>query len=247
MSYVRIVASLLISNKKLIKGKNFKNFKNAGCPVTTITALDSQKVDEFFLIDIDSYNNKKDPDFELLKKIAEVSKTPITFGGGVKNLDMAKKIFLNGADKIFLNSVLFSNKGIVNEIALIYGSQAIVAGINIIHRNGGHFLLEDQSMKIDPIEYAKQLEDLGAGELKITYTDLEGSQKGIDNSYSKQINDKVKIPCIFEGGIGNLEHLYGFFDTGLKSIAIGTIIIFSDCNIIKIKSFLKNKKILVRL
>ena len=248
MSYLRIIPSLLISDGKLVKGINFKNFKNAGSPVTTITALDSQKADEIFMVDIDCYSGKRlEPDFDLLEKAAKVSSTPITFGGGIKNLNMAQKSFMSGADKIFLNSILFSDKKIIEKIALKYGNQAIVAGVNIIKREGKYFLLEDKSKSIDPIDYAKTLEKLGVGELKIIFVDLEGLREGIDISYSKKINNATNIPCIFEGGIGNLDQLELFFKSGLQSICLGTMIVFSDYNIIKIKQHLINSNFSVRI
>lgn len=247
MNYKRIIPSLLISNGKLVKGTKFQNFKNAGSPVTTVAALDSQKADEILIVDIDSYNKKKDPDFKILEKIAQISSTPITFGGGVNNIKVAKKVFANGADKIFLNTILFSNIKIVEEISEIYGNQAIIGGLNVKKKKNNYYLLEDKTMKIDPIKYAKKLEKLGLAELKITFVDLEGTLKGIDYDYSQKISKNVTIPCIFEGGIGNLEQLSNFFKNGLDSIALGTMITFSDYNIIKIKNFLESKNISVRL
>ena len=248
MNYLRIIPSLLISNGKLVKGINFKNFKNAGSPVTTVAALDSQKADEIFIIDIDCYNKKKlEPDFELLEKIAEINSTPITFGGGIKNFIMAKKAFTSGADKIFLNSIIFDDEKIIDEIALQYGNQAVVAGMNIINKNGKYFLMEDNYNKINPIDYAKKLQKLGAGELKIIFVNLEGTKKGIDIDYSKKISDSVKIPCIFEGGIGDLDQLDLFFKSGLMSIGLGSLITFSDNNIVKIKHHLINKNFNIRV
>jgi len=248
MNYLRIIPSLLISNGKLVKGINFKNFKNAGSPVTTVAALDSQKADEIFIIDIDCYNKKKlEPDFELLEKIAEINSTPITFGGGIKNFIMAKKAFSSGADKIFLNSIIFDDEKIIDKIALQYGNQAVVAGMNIINKNGKYFLMEDNYNTINPIDYAKKLQKLGAGELKIIFVNLEGTKKGIDIDYSKKISDSVKIPCIFEGGIGDLDQLDLFFKSGLMSIGLGSLITFSDNNIVKIKHHLINKNFNVRV
>ena len=206
MNFLRIIPSLLISNKKLVKGVNFKNFKNAGSPFTTVAALDSQKADEIFIIDKDSYNKKKKPDFKTLDKIAQVSSTPITFGGGIHDINTAKQVFLNGADKIFLNTVLFENKNIIKKISSIYGNQSIIGGINI-KKNGKYYLLEDKTLSIDPVNYAKELEESGVAEIKINFVDLEGTKKGIDVEYSKKINESVNIPCIFEGGIGSLDQI----------------------------------------
>ena len=107
--------------------------------------------------------------------------------------------------------------------------------------------MEDESKKIDPINYAKELERSGVGELKITYVDREGTKKGMDIDYSKELLEKIKIPIIFEGGIGSLDDLIDCFKNGLSSIAIGTIITFSDNNIIKIKQHIYNAGFEVRI
>lgn len=160
---------------------------------------------------------------------------------------MTRQVFSNGADKIFLNSVLFQNKEIIKEVSRWYGNQSIVAGKNIYQENKKYYVLEDRLKKINPLKYAQELEDLGAGEIKVTFVNFEGTKKGMDCVYSKQIKDCVKIPCIFEGGLGTLDHLDIFFHSGLKSLAKGTMIIFSDYNIIKIKQHLKNKNFMVRV
>ncbi len=246
MSYIRIIPSLLLSEKKLVKGINFKNHKNAGSPITSINALDSQKCDEIFLIDLDSYKRKNDPDYDTLNKISEISSSPITFGGGINSLEKAEMAFASGADKIYLNSVLFKKPELISEIAKKYGNQSIISGINIIKEKGKYFVLEDKEKKIDPIQYSQYLESIGSAEIKITFVNLEGTKKNLDIDYAIKIKEKVNIPCIYEGGIGKLEDIAICIQSGIESLAIGTIIIFSDCNIIKIKHFLKNLKYKVR-
>ncbi len=247
MQYLRIIPSLLLSKGKLVKGKNFINHKNVGSPVTTVNAFDSQKADEIFIIDLDSYKNGISQDYKSLKEISKISSTPITFGGGIKNIEDIKMAFTNGADKIFLNSILFNNPDIVNLTGNIYGNQSIIGGVNINYSNDKYFLLEDKTRKIDPLEHVNYLEKIGVAEIKITYVHLEGTKNGIDIDYSKKIKETTSLPCIFEGGIGNLKHLENFFLSGLQSIALGTILNFSDHNIIKIKKNLIEKNFSIRI
>ena len=131
MSYLRIIPSMLLQNRKLVKGCNFQNYKNAGSPKTTIQAFDSQKSDEIILIDIDGYKNNKQ-DFKELNNISKYSNTPLTFGGGLDNLDKIKLSFKNGADKIYLSSSIIENQILIKETSRIYGNQSIIGGINII-------------------------------------------------------------------------------------------------------------------
>ena len=243
----RIIPSLLLSNKKLVKGKKFSNYINAGSPVTTISALENQNADEILLIDLDAYKLKTEPDINTLKKIAEISSTPITFGGGVDNFKLSKRILTNGADKVYINTALFNNKDLIDEIALCFGNQSIVGGINLIKKNNNYILAEDKSQKINPIHYAKELENRGIGELKVTYVNLEGTKLGLELDYSKKILNEMNIPVIFEGGIGKLEHLLECYKINISSVALGTLIIFSDYHIIKIKQYLKNENCVVRI
>ncbi len=247
MQYLRIIPSLLLSSGKLIKGKQFNNYKNVGSPVTTINAFDSQKADEIFVVDLDAYKTGTFHDYKSLKEIAEISSTPITFGGGIKNINDIKKSFENGADKIFLNSILFNYPEIVNCAGEIYGNQSIIGGINIYYSNNKYLILEDKTKKMNPLNYINYLEKIGVAEIKITYVHLEGTKKGIDIGYSKKIKENTSLPCIFEGGIGTLEHIEEFFLSGLESVALGTILNFSDHNIIKIKKNLIEKNFPIRI
>lgn len=247
MQFLRIIPSLLLSENKLVKGMQFMSYKNVGSPASTINAFDSQVADEIFIIDLDAYKNAKKHNLKTLNEISKISSTPITFGGGIKNIEEIKRIFENGADKIYLNSILFSNPEIVNLTSQIYGNQSIVGGINISYMNARPYILEDKTKKIDPLDHIKYLEKIGVAEIKITYVHLEGTRRGIDIGYSKKIKKSTSLPCIFEGGIGNLKHIEDFFLNGLESIAIGTILNFSDNNIIQIKKYLLEKKYSVRL
>jgi cyclase len=246
LNFIRIIPSLLLSKKKLVKGKKFTQHINAGYPSSTCLALEGQKCDEIFLIDLDSYRNDKDPDFDSLNEISKNISTPITFGGGIKNIEQVKKAFNSGADKIYLSQVLFKDKGIIKKIKNIYGSQSIVAGVNVIAHNQEYRLLEDKEKNIDILDHIKSLIKCGVGEIKITFVNNEGSEEGMNLELSKRIISSIDLPVIFEGGLGNIEQIIDMIKIGANSFAIGSMITFKDYNIFKIKQHLFNKGYKVR-
>ena len=239
--FKRIIPSLLIKDNKLVKGVRFKNHKNVGNPSTTAKSLGAQQSDELVAINLDSYNDNSKQNYKIIKEISNSTMTPLTFGGGIRSVEQAKNIFLNGADKIYLNSILFENMNILTDITRIYGSQSVMAGINIINDLN---ILEKNN--ISALEWIKKLEDSGAGEIKINFVDLEGTTAGFNKKICEKLLKSVSVPLIFEGGIGSLNHIIDAFSVGVNSIALGTMIYFKDYNIMKIKQFLKNNGYLVR-
>ncbi len=248
MSFLRIIPSLLLSKKKFVKGMQFKNHKIAGWPNSTITAFDSQGADEIQMIDIDTYEiDHIEPDFEVLKKIAENCSTPITFGGGIINLDLALKAIRSGAEKIYVNRQILKNIHFLKNLSETIGSQAIVVGINIIRTGNEYRIYEREGEKINLFKYLENIQSSGAGEIKITIVDREGKKSGLDIDICKKINNVLSIPCIFEGGIGSLDDLKTAFLNDIKAVSLGTMLIFSDYNIVKIKRYLFNENFNVRI
>ena len=248
MNYLRIIPSLLLSKGKLIKGINFQNHKNAGSPSSTVLALESQGADEISLIDIDNYVTgiNKEPDFETLKKVSEVTSTPITFGGGINSLDTAKKVIRYGAEKIYLNRIAYKDKNLIIDLVKYFGGQAIVIGINIINSNNIYSIYEKNIHK-DLIEHLIEIQNLGIGEIKINFVDREGTKKGLDLTFIKKLLKHIRVSSVFEGGIGNLNQIEEAFNTKINAIGLGTMITFNDYNIFKIKRYLIDKNFNVRI
>ena len=244
---IRIIPSLLIYNNTLVKGVKFTNYKNAGNPVTTVLGYQSQKADEISLINLNHYKKEGDFDLEILKKISKVCNTPITFGGAVDSFTKVSQIFSSGADKVYISKYFYKNIKFIDKISSHYGSQSIVGGINLVKIDKDYKLLEDETKKINPIEHLKKLIDNGVGEIKITFVDLEGTGQGFDLNYIGKILNNCNIPTIFEGGIGNLLDFKKAADIGVNSFSVGTFITFKDYNIIKIKQYLKNEGLNIRL
>ena len=247
MSKIRIIPSLLIRNKRLVKGIQFKNHKDAGDPITTCIAFESQLADEICIIDLDAYKKKIKPDIDLLKKIISKVSTPITFGGNVSNIIDVKKIITNGADKVFIN---YDNESdnLINETANLFGRQSITIGIDLIYKeNNWHIYKNGKLLTSKIFEYINMVSQKRIGEIKITFVSMEGGGKGFDEKLIKKIKYQTNIPIIFEGGLGNLDHIDQAISFGAEGIALGTMIIFMDNNIFKIKQYLINAKRKVRI
>ncbi len=243
---LRIIPSLLLSKGRLIKGKNFENHIDVGNPITTSKAFEAQGADEIFIIDLEQYKSSKQKknSSQILRDLSKNLMTSITFGGGIKTFQKAKECLRSGADKIYLSSILFENLDIVSEISKVFGNQSIVCGINVIKKDDKYLLFENEKINFD--YWLEKINNLPVGEIKITFVNLEGSKKGFDIKFCKKLATFFDHPLVVEGGIGNLNHIKQAAKTSISGLALGTILNFSEQNIIKIKQFLTNEKIKVR-
>lgn len=243
---LRIIPSLLASNDRLVKGINFKNHLDVGDPITTSKSLEAQGADEILLVSLDHYKNPKieKDSLSLLRNISKNLMTAITFGGGIDSFSKAKECLKQGADKVLISSALFKNIKVVNEISKVFGNQSIVCGINITEKKGKYFLYENPNLNLN--DWLEKINKLPTGEIKITFVNLEGSKKGPDLKFCKELISFFNHPVIIEGGIGNLQHIKKIAKLAPSGLALGTMLNFSEQNIIKIKQFLTNEKISIR-
>jgi len=247
MSKIRIIPSLLIKNNRLVKGIQFQNHKDAGDPVSTCVALESQLADEICIIDLDAYEKKIKPNITLLEKIISKISTPITFGGNISCIDDVKKIINNGADKVLINYDKYSDQ-LIDEIADLFGRQSITIAIDLIKKENEWNIYKNGKIVSSNIsEYINKVSKKRIAEIKVTFVSNEGMKVGFEGEIIKKIKTENKIPIIFEGGLGNLDHIDQAINFGAEGIALGGMIIFMDNNIFKIKQFLKNAKKNVRI
>jgi len=247
MSKIRIIPSLLIKNNRLVKGIQFQNHKDAGDPVSTCVALESQLADEICIIDLDAYEKKIKPNITLLKKIISKISTPITFGGNISSIDDVKKIINNGADKVLINYDTYSDQ-LIDEIADLFGRQSITIAIDLIKKENEWNIYKNGKIVSSNIsEYINKVSKKRIAEIKVTFVSNEGMKVGFEGEIIKKIKTENKIPIIFEGGLGSLDHIDQAINFGAEGIALGEMIIFMDNNIFKIKQFLKNAKKNVRI
>ena len=221
----RIIPCLDVKEGRVVKGINFVNLRDAGDPVEQAKIYDKGGADEICFLDITASNENRKI---LLDKVSETAKScfvPLTVGGGISSIEDIKNLLLAGADKVSINTAAVKNHNFIKESSIRFGSQCIVIAIDTkkvannkweIFTHGGR-----NSTGIDAIEYARIAEKNGAGEILLTSMDKDGTKAGYDLELTRAIASLVSIPVIASGGVGNLDHLYEGFNTGLASIVTG--------------------------
>jgi cyclase len=227
----RIIPSLLIHNNGLVKTINFKNPKYVGDPINTVRIFNEKEVDELAIFDIDASVNNSKPNFDLLKKLANQSRMPLCYGGGVKTVEDALKIFSLGIEKIAVSSGIVNKPSLISEIADRVGSQSVIAVLDVKKKFfGGYELAVDNGKKltgINPFDFAKEVQDLGAGEIIVNSIDQDGTMKGFDLELIKKIASIIKIPLTVLGGAGSLSDIKKVIDAhGIIGVAAGSLFVF---------------------
>ena len=248
----RIIPCLDVKNGRVVKGINFVELKDAGDPVEQAKIYSDGGADEICFLDITASNENRDIILDVVKKTSQNCFVPLTVGGGVRNINDILNLLKSGADKVSINTAAVINKNIVKESAENFGSQCTVIAIDAkkisdnkweIFTNGGR-----NSTGIDAEDYAKQVEELGAGEILLTSMDRDGTKKGYDLELTKRISNSVNIPVIASGGVGKLEHLYDGLKTGNASAVLAASIFhFGEFSINDAKKYLDSKGIPVRI
>ena len=262
----RIIPCLDVKNGRVVKGLNFESIKDAGDPVELAAKYSNEGADEIIFLDITASNEQRETIKELVRKVASVINIPFTVGGGVKSIDDARNILLNGADKVGINTAAIKNPLLITKLMTLFGRQCVVVAIdakrnyelkdnvNIFSENDKKFWFEvfifggKQETGIDVIKWAKQAEKLGAGEILLTSIDADGTKNGYDILLTKSIVDSASIPVIASGGCGKPGDMVEVFQKSNVDAALAASIFhYNSHGIQGVKSFLKDKKISVRL
>lgn len=231
MLRTRIIPLLLLYNNNLVKTVKFGKFNYIGDPVNSVRIFNEFEVDELIFLDITASLERKNPNFNLLHEIANECFMPLSYGGGITNLDHAKKIFDIGFEKISINTSSIEKPELITQIANQYGSQAIIVSLDVKKNFFGKKTIRTHSgkknTKKDPIDWAKELENRGAGEILLTSIDNEGTWNGFDIDIVKQITSNVSIPVIAHGGAGNIEHIKQVVKNAKASaVALGSMVVY---------------------
>lgn len=229
----RIIPILLLHNNGLYKTQNF-NLKSAtyiGDPVNAIKIFNEKEVDELVILDVDCSKKNTSPNLELIQKMVSECFMPISYGGGVKSVQQAKNIINLGVEKIVLNSALITNPDIIYELSSSFGSQSIVASIDVKKSFFGGYNVFDSSQnrttKIDILNHIENLQFKGVGEILITSVDTEGTLKGYDWGLMQHLKGKIKVPYVINGGASKIEDFRrGYLEYNCNSFAASSFFLF---------------------
>ncbi|WP_026523079.1 AglZ/HisF2 family acetamidino modification protein [Butyrivibrio sp. VCB2001] len=220
----RIIPVLLIDYRDLIKTKQFGERTYLGDPVNAVKIFNIKGVDELSILDIGATKNHKEPDFELLADIASEAFMPLSYGGGIANIDQIRKLFAIGYEKVVINTALVDNPDLIKEAAALFGSQSIVVSIDAKRTTSGYeAYVEDGTRKTgqNPVDLAKKALKLGGGEIIINSIDNDGMMQGYDIELVRSIADSVDIPVTAIGGAGDIRDIKKVLIEGHAHAAAG--------------------------
>jgi len=246
----RIIPCLDVKNGRVVKGINFVELKDAGDPVEQAKIYSDSGADEICFLDITASNVNRETIIDIVRKTAKECFVPLTVGGGVRTIQNITDLLLAGADKVSINTAAVKNVDFVKEASKKFGSQCIVVAIDA-KKNGEKWEVFTHGGRnntgIDALEFAKKMEESGAGELLVTSMDRDGTQVGYDIELMSKISSKVNIPLIASGGVGNLDHLVEGIKSGKASAVLAASIFhYGKYSVKEAKQYLESKGIPVR-
>ncbi|MCG9971718.1 imidazole glycerol phosphate synthase subunit HisF [Christiangramia crocea] len=247
----RIIPCLDIKNGRTVKGINFVDLRDAGDPVELAAAYAEKGADELVFLDISATEEKRKTLAKLVLDVAEQLNIPFTVGGGISSVEDVDILLKNGADKVSINSSAVKNPELINQLSEKFGSQCIVVAIDAKNIDGNwkvHLVGGKVPTDIDLFEWAKEVEQRGAGEILFTSMDHDGTKKGFANQPLARLSEEVNIPIIASGGAGNIDHFIDTFQKGKADAALAASVFhFKEIEIRELKGHLKNAGIPVRL
>lgn len=249
----RVIPCLDVKDGRVVKGVNFVNLIDAGDPVSCAKAYDAAGADELVFLDITASSDARDTVTDMVEKVAKSVFIPFTVGGGIRTVEDFRKILNAGADKVSVNSAAIKNPQLISDAAKKFGSQCVVCAIDAkrkaegagweVYLNGGRV-----NTGLDAVEWAKEAERLGAGEILLTSMDCDGTKAGYDIELTKAVSESVKIPVIASGGAGEMEHfLNAFRDGKADAVLAASLFHFNEIKIKDLKDYLKEKGESVRI
>lgn len=229
----RIIPCLLVKNGGLVKTVNFSSPKYVGDPINAVRIFNEKEVDELIVVDIDATVHNREPDYAMIRNLAAECRMPLCYGGGVKTVEQIQKIISLGVEKVALSAVAVSTPDLISDAAARVGSQSVVVVMDVkkkglisskyeVYTHNG-----TQSTGLNPVDFAKRVEVLGAGEVVVNSIDQDGLMKGYDLSLISQVRESISLPLTVLGGAGSLKDIAALVKTfGIIGAAAGSLFVF---------------------
>lgn len=254
----RIIPCMDVDNGRVVKGVNYVNLMDAGDPVEQARFYDAEMADELVFLDITASSDDREIVLDMVHQTAEQVFIPFTVGGGIRSIEDIREILKAGADKVSLNTSALLTPDVINKGAEMFGSQCIVVAIDpkrsrtVPRGEHGHFEVHIHGGRtatgVDAIEFAREVEERGAGEILLTSMDRDGTKDGYDIELLKAVTDAVNIPVIASGGVGTPEHIYEALTSGGASAALAASIFhYREYSVREIKEYLAERDVPVRV
>lgn len=246
----RIIPCLDVKDGRVVKGVNFVGLKDAGDPVEVAKRYNEEGADELAFLDITATYEKRDTIVDIVKEVAKEVFIPLTVGGGIRKLEDIYSLLNVGCDKVSINSSAVANPDFIDSASKRFGSQCIVVAIDVkrvkdrynVFVKGGR---EDTGL--DAIEWAKETQERGAGEILLTSMDRDGTKSGFDIEITSKISNMLDIPVIASGGAGEMSHIRDIFLNGADAALAASIFHFKEIDILELKRYLREESIAVRI
>jgi cyclase len=248
----RIIPCLDVTAGRVVKGVNFVDLRDAGDPVEIARRYDEQGADELTFLDITASSDERDIILHIIEDVASQVFIPLTVGGGVRQVDDVRRLLHAGADKVSMNTSAVQTPQLVADAAARFGNQCIVVAIDAketapgkweVFTHGGR-----KNVGLDAVEWAKQVESLGAGEILLTSMDRDGTKQGFNIPLTRAVSDAVDIPVIASGGVGNLDHLVAGVKEGhADAVLAASIFHFGEYTVRQAKEYMAKHGIEMRL
>ncbi|MCH8203545.1 MAG: imidazole glycerol phosphate synthase subunit HisF [Candidatus Hydrogenedentes bacterium] len=251
----RIIPCLDVAEGRVVKGVQFLDLRDAGDPVEVARRYDAEGADEIVFLDIQASTDDRDTMLDVVRRTAEQVFMPLCVGGGIRKLEDIRRLLSAGADKVSINTPAIENPDFVNEAAGRFGSQCIVVAIDAKRMPDGTYIVKSHGGReggrettLEPVAWAREVAERGAGEILLTCMDRDGTKSGYDIEMTRAVADAVGVPVIASGGAGTLEHLRAALDEGGADAALAASIFhFREFSIHEAKEFLAARGIPVRM
>jgi imidazole glycerol-phosphate synthase subunit HisF len=231
MKRIRVIPVLLIKDNGLVKSIKFKKHQYVGDPINTVKIFNDKEVDELAIIDITATAEKRIPDYKRITQLAGEAFMPLCYGGGISDITQVQQILYGGIEKVMLNNAAFENPQLISQIAGKFGNQSVVVSIDVKKNTWGKNRVYTKNAsfntQLDPVAFAKQCEDNGAGELMVNSVERDGTYQGYDIELLKQLSSAVSIPVVACGGASDISDFKNAINIGgASAVAAGSMFVF---------------------